>query len=61
MQHVLALDSRLLAVAPTARSRGIGAAPTRHMLTLGRERGVSRVVMIRNPNASNLMGGFKGS
>lgn len=39
------LDFRLLAVAPEARGRGIGAALTRHVLALGRERGVRRVVM----------------
>jgi len=39
------LDFRLLAVAPHARGRGIGAALTRHVLTLGRQRGARRVVM----------------
>lgn len=39
------LDFRLLAVAPDARGRGIGAALTRHVVGLGRIRGVKRIVM----------------
>ncbi|KQO11956.1 hypothetical protein ASF06_01215 [Agreia sp. Leaf244] len=39
------LDFRLLAVAPDARGRGIGAALTEHVVGLGRIRGVKRVVM----------------
>lgn len=39
------LDFRLLAVAPDARGRGIGAALTSHVIGLGRIRGVKRVVM----------------
>jgi ribosomal protein S18 acetylase RimI-like enzyme len=38
-------DFRLLAVAPDARGRGIGAALTEHVVGLGRVRGVKRVVM----------------
>jgi GNAT superfamily N-acetyltransferase len=39
------LDFRLLAVAPDAQGRGIGAALTEHVVGLGRIRGVKRVVM----------------
>ncbi|WP_374947972.1 GNAT family N-acetyltransferase [Agreia sp.] len=39
------LDFRVLAVAPDARGRGIGAALTEHVVGLGRIRGVRRVVM----------------
>ncbi|TPW76569.1 GNAT family N-acetyltransferase [Schumannella soli] len=43
------LDFRLLATAPDARGLGVGAALTRHVLQLGRERGVSQVVMNSGP------------
>ncbi|QTX04055.1 GNAT family N-acetyltransferase [Agromyces archimandritae] len=43
------LDFRLLAVAPDARRRGIGALLTRHVLRLARLRGVGRVVMNSGP------------
>jgi len=43
------LDFRLLAVAPTARGRGIGELLTRHVLTLARERGLENVVMNSGP------------
>ncbi|GAB3409566.1 hypothetical protein GCM10027515_28490 [Schumannella luteola] len=43
------LDFRLLAVDPDARGLGVGAALTRHVLRLGRERGVSQVVMNSGP------------
>ncbi|WZH37900.1 MAG: GNAT family N-acetyltransferase [Microbacterium enclense] len=39
------LDFRQLAVAPAARGRGVGAALTRHVIALARERGARRVVM----------------
>jgi GNAT superfamily N-acetyltransferase len=39
------LDFRLLAVAPDARGRGIGAALTEHVVELARLRGARRVVM----------------
>jgi ribosomal protein S18 acetylase RimI-like enzyme len=39
------LDFRLLAVAPDARGRGIGAALTSHVVELARIRGAKRVVM----------------
>ena len=39
------LDFRLLAVAPDARGRGIGAALTEHVIGLARIRGVRRVVL----------------
>ncbi len=43
------LDFRQLAVAPSARGRGVGERLTRHVLDLGRERGASRVVMNSGP------------
>ncbi len=43
------LDFRQLAVAPAARGRGIGELLTRHVLTLARERGATRVVMNSGP------------
>ena len=43
------LDFRLLAVDPSARGRGLGELLTRHVLELGRERGVQRVVMNSGP------------
>lgn len=43
------LDFRLLAVDPSARGRGLGELLTRHVLELGRERGVTRVVMNSGP------------
>ncbi|MEO2133763.1 GNAT family N-acetyltransferase [Microbacterium sp.] len=42
-------DFRQLAVAPAARGRGIGAALTRHVIELARERGSHRVVMNSGP------------
>lgn len=42
-------DFRQLAVAPSARGRGIGAALTRHVIALARERGSHRVVMNSGP------------
>ncbi|MDQ1168667.1 MULTISPECIES: GNAT family N-acetyltransferase [Microbacterium] len=39
------LDFRQLAVAPSARGRGVGEALTRHVMALARERGADRVVM----------------
>ncbi|WP_298870479.1 GNAT family N-acetyltransferase [uncultured Microbacterium sp.] len=43
------LDFRQLAVAPSARGRGVGERLTRHVLDLARERGASRVVMNSGP------------
>lgn len=43
------LDFRQLAVAPSARGRGVGEALTRHVIGLARERGVHRVVMNSGP------------
>lgn len=43
------LDFRQLAVAPSARGRGVGEALTRHVLALAEERGVERVVMNSGP------------
>ena len=43
------LDFRLLAVDPAARGRGIGELLTRHVLELGRQRGLGRVVMNSGP------------
>lgn len=43
------LDFRLLAVAPAARRRGIGALLTRHVLRLAELRGANRVVMNSGP------------
>jgi ribosomal protein S18 acetylase RimI-like enzyme len=43
------LDYRQLAVAPSARGRGIGEVLTRHVLQLARERGATRVVMNSGP------------
>ncbi|GAA5201642.1 LLM class flavin-dependent oxidoreductase [Microbacterium jejuense] len=42
-------DFRQLAVAPSARGRGIGEALTRHVIDLARERGSHRVVMNSGP------------
>ncbi|WP_285136891.1 GNAT family N-acetyltransferase [Microbacterium sp. lyk4-40-TSB-66] len=39
------IDFRQLAVAPSARGRGVGEALTRHVLALARARGAHRVVM----------------
>ncbi|MBB3157376.1 ribosomal protein S18 acetylase RimI-like enzyme [Microbacterium proteolyticum] len=39
------IDFRQLAVAPSARGRGVGEALTRHVLSLARDRGAQRVVM----------------
>lgn len=43
------VDFRLLAVAPSARGRGIGELLTRHVLELARQRGAQRVVMNSGP------------
>lgn len=43
------LDFRQLAVAPSARGRGIGEALTRHVIALAEERGAVRVVMNSGP------------
>ncbi|VEH33411.1 Predicted acetyltransferase [Cellulomonas fimi] len=43
------LDFRLLAVAPQARRRGVGALLTRFAVELARERGLRRVVMSSGP------------
>lgn len=43
------LDFRQLAVAPSARGRGVGEALTRHVIGLARERGAHRVVMNSGP------------
>ena len=43
------LDFRQLAVAPSARGRGVGEALTRHVIALARERGADRVVMNSGP------------
>lgn len=43
------LDFRQLAVAPTARGRGVGEALTRHVIELARARGAERVVMNSGP------------
>lgn len=43
------LDFRLLAVDPAARGRGIGELLTRHVISLARIRGLSRVVMNSGP------------
>ncbi len=43
------LDFRLLAVAPEARGRGLGELLTRHVITLARTRGATRVVMNSGP------------
>ncbi|KJL48961.1 Mycothiol acetyltransferase [Microbacterium hydrocarbonoxydans] len=43
------LDFRQLAVAPSARGRGIGEALTRHVIALAVERGIERVVMNSGP------------
>jgi ribosomal protein S18 acetylase RimI-like enzyme len=44
------LDFRLLAVAPTARRRGIGRLLVDHMIALAAERGAVRVVLNSGPN-----------
>jgi ribosomal protein S18 acetylase RimI-like enzyme len=44
------LDFRLLAVAPSARRRGIGRLLTEHVIALAAERGATRVVMNSGPN-----------
>ncbi len=44
------LDFRLLAVSPRARRRGVGAALTRHVVDLARERGLRRVFLKSAPN-----------
>ncbi|MFJ4159367.1 GNAT family N-acetyltransferase [Microbacterium testaceum] len=43
------LDFRQLAVAPSARGRGVGEALTRHVVALARSRGAERVVMNSGP------------
>lgn len=43
------LDFRQLAVAPSARGRGVGEALTRHVIALAVARGASRVVMNSGP------------
>nr|WP_307333584.1 GNAT family N-acetyltransferase [Microbacterium sp. SORGH_AS_1204] len=43
------LDFRQLAVAPSARGRGVGEALTRHVIALARSRGARRVVMNSGP------------
>lgn len=43
------LDFRQLAVAPSARGRGVGEALTRHVIALAEERGAERVVMNSGP------------
>jgi ribosomal protein S18 acetylase RimI-like enzyme len=43
------LDFRQLAVAPSARGRGVGEALTRHVIALARARGAERVVMNSGP------------
>lgn len=43
------LDFRQLAVAPSARGRGVGAALTHHVIDLARARGAERVVMNSGP------------
>ena len=43
------LDFRQLAVAPSARGRGIGEALTRHVIALAEKRGAERVVMNSGP------------
>jgi ribosomal protein S18 acetylase RimI-like enzyme len=43
------LDFRLLAVAPSARRRGLGRLLVEHMITLAAERGAVRVVMNSGP------------
>lgn len=44
------LDFRLLAVAPSARCRGIGRLLVEHVITLAAERGATRVVMNSGPD-----------
>jgi len=44
------LDFRLLAVAPSARRRGIGRLLVEHMIALAAERGATRVVMNSGPD-----------
>ena len=44
------LDFRLLAVAPSARRRGIGRTLVEHIITLAAERGAVRVVMNSGPD-----------
>ena len=44
------LDFRLLAVAPTARRRGIGRLLVEHMIALAAERGAVRIVMNSAPD-----------
>jgi ribosomal protein S18 acetylase RimI-like enzyme len=44
------LDFRLLAVAPSARRRGIGRLLTEHVIALAAERGAARVVMNSGPD-----------
>jgi GNAT superfamily N-acetyltransferase len=44
------LDFRLLAVAPSARRRGIGRLLVEHIITLAAERGAFRVVMNSGPD-----------
>jgi ribosomal protein S18 acetylase RimI-like enzyme len=44
------LDFRLLAVAPSARRRGIGRLLVEHVIALAAERGASRVVMNSGPD-----------
>ena len=44
------LDFRLLAVAPAARGRGIGALLTAHVVVLARSRGLKRVVLNSGPD-----------
>jgi len=43
------LDFRQLAVAPSARGRGVGELLTRHVIGLARDRGATRVVMNSGP------------
>lgn len=43
------VDFRQLAVAPSARGRGVGEALTRHVIALAVQRGASRVVMNSGP------------
>lgn len=48
------LDFRLLAVAPRARRRGVGALLTRFVVELARERGLRRVVMSSGPTMTDV-------
>lgn len=47
------LDFRQLAVAPSARGRGVGDALTRHVIALATERGAHRVVMNSGPEMTS--------